>query len=299
MRIGIVGAGAIGLTFAAALTRVHDVTVLARRSVVAELLQRDGITVRMHDGERRAPVRATVDPAGLRECDAVIVAVKAYATAPVATALVGVLTAPALVASVQNGIGNVETLRAALGGVRVIAGSTMLGAISVGDGAVRSAGDGRTTFARDDAAVPTSDDLAAAFEAAGLPAHVVADGRALLWRKLVVNAAINPACALADRANGAVLDDPDLGALARALAVEAAAVANAEGIAIDDPWALVQAAAAATAANRNSMLADLLAGRPTEVDAISGTLTGLARRHGIAVPATATVLRLVRARERR
>ncbi len=114
----------------------------------------------------------------------------------------------------------------------------------------------------------------------------------------MVNAAINPLGALARRTNGDVVSDPDLLPLARTLVAEAVAVAASAGVAIDDPWALVEAAGRASAANRNSMLQDLDAGRPTEIDAISGAILRRAAAHGIAVPLTEAVSRLVRARER-
>ncbi|HTD35591.1 MAG TPA: 2-dehydropantoate 2-reductase [Candidatus Elarobacter sp.] len=329
MKIGIVGAGAIGLTFAAALARTNEVVVLARRPELAELLARDGITIERADrnanaksnekanensdtGEiERVRVEASGDPRALADRDALIVAVKAYATADALAPLRAVLPPHTLVASVQNGLGNVEAARTALPEARIVAGSTTQGAIRIADGRVRPMNSGTTLFARapsgtpigPGAAVgrtsaPTSDDLAAAFVAAGLDARVVDDVDAILWRKLVVNAAINPACALAARPNGAVVDDPDLEALARALAAEASAVARAEGVAIDRPWEAVAEAARASAANRNSMLQDLEAGRPTEIEAISGEIARRAATRGIAVPVTETVLRLVRGRER-
>ena len=299
MQIGIVGAGAIGLTLAAGLASAHDVVVLARRATVAELLDRDGIAVTGDGGMRLIPLRATADPRGLAGCDAVIVAVKAYATGSALAPLRGVLSPGALVASVQNGIGNVDAARAALPGARIVAGATTQGAIRLEDGRVQPIGRGTTTFARSDGTAPTSDDLAAAFVAAGLEATVTADASALLWGKLIVNAAINPACALAGRPNGDAANDPELRLLANVLANEAAQVARAEGVDAGDPWPAVEAAARATAANRNSMLQDLDAGRRTEIDAISGAIAERARAHGIAVPVTETVLHLVRAREAR
>jgi 2-dehydropantoate 2-reductase len=306
MRIGIVGAGAIGLTFAAALARANDVVVLTRRTAVAELLARDGIAIETDSGLMHAPVRATADARALADRDVVVVAVKSFDTAAALEPLRGVVAPHALVVSVQNGIDNAETARNVLRRARVIAGSTTQGAVRLGDGRIRPANDGTTTFERDPPAAtsgvapaaPSSEDLAAAFTAAGLSARVVDDVIPVLWRKLVVNAAINPSCALTSRPNGALVTDPDLAALARALAAEAAAVARAEGVDVGDPWLAVKAAAGASAANRNSMLQDLDAGRPTEIDAISGAVARRAATRGIAVPVTETVLRLVRARER-
>jgi 2-dehydropantoate 2-reductase len=309
VRIGVVGAGAIGLTLAAGLAPAHDVVVLVRRGEVAAAIARDGVTVIAPgdiapDGEvapgveTRVALGASADPRALADREAVIVAVKSHATRAALAPLRGVLPPHALVVSVQNGLDNDLAAREALPGARFVSGSTTQGAIALGPGRVRPIGRGVTTFARDDRAAPTSDDLAAAFAAAGLEARVVDDATPLLWRKLVVNAAINPLGALARRTNGEVVSDPDLAPLARALAAEAAAVAASEGVALGDPWALVEAAGRTTAANRNSMLQDLDAGRPTEIDAIAGALLRRAAERGIAVPLTETMARLVRARER-
>ena len=271
--------------------------MLARRSAVAETIARDGIEVDDDGDVRRFAVRVTTDAKAFADRDAVIVAVKTYATADALAPLRAVLAPHALVATVQNGLGNVEAVRDVLPGARAIAGSTTQGVVLLGHGRVRTVNRGTTTFARDDTAAPTSAGLAAAFVGAGLDARVADDVALLLWRKVVIVAAINPLGALTGSTNGAVVSDPDLAPLARTLALEAATVARAEGADPGDPWTALEAAARATAANRNSMLQDLDAGRPTEIDAISGEILRRARTHGIAVPLTETMLRLVRARE--
>ncbi|HEY0393128.1 MAG TPA: 2-dehydropantoate 2-reductase [Candidatus Elarobacter sp.] len=298
MKIGVVGAGAIGLTLAAGLGAANDVVVLVRRPDVAGVLQRDGLVIERDDAVRRVAVRAASEPRALADCDAVLVAVKAHATADALAPLHGLLAPHALVASVQNGIDNAAAAHTALPDARIVAGSTSQGAMRLGDNRIRPVNDGTTTFGNDASRWPTSGDLAAAFAAAGLDARVVDDIDAVLWRKLVVNAAVNAACALTGRRNGAVVDDDDLRPVARALAEEAAAVARAEGIDIPDAWAVVVAAASSSRANRNSMLEDIAAGRPSEIDQIAGALIRRARAHGIAVPITETLARLVHARER-
>lgn len=299
MKLAVVGSGALGLTFAAGLARAHDVVVLARRAEVADAIARDGITVDSDGAQtEHVPVTVTLDPHALVDRDAVVVAVKAYQTRDALARLRGVLAANTLVASVQNGLDNDRIAREVLPQSRVVAGSTTQGAIVLGPGRVHANRGGTTIFARDERAYPGSDELAAAFTESGFAARVVDDIAPVLWTKLVINAAINPVGALARRANGAIATDPDLGPLARALAHEAAAVAAAEGVRIEDPWSLVEAAAHATAANRNSMLQDLDAGRTTEIDAIGGAIVRHATAHGIPVPLTDALVKLIRARER-
>ena len=299
MKLAIVGSGALGLTFAAGLARKHDVIVLARRVEVADAIARDGIALDRNGGEvEHVAVRVTLDPHALADRDAVVVAVKAHHTRDALAPLRGVLGPSALVASVQNGLDNDRVARDALPESRVIAGSTTQGAVVLGPGRVHANRGGTTIFARDERAHPVSDELASAFTQSGFDARVVDDITPVLWTKLVINATINPLGALARRTNGAIASDSDLVALARTLAQEAAAVAAAEGVRIDDPWALVEAAARATAANRNSMLQDLDAGRTTENDAIGGAVIRHANVHGIPVPLTDVIVKLVRARER-
>ncbi|MBV8644302.1 MAG: 2-dehydropantoate 2-reductase, partial [Candidatus Eremiobacteraeota bacterium] len=211
MRIGVVGAGALGLTFAAGLAAAHDVVVLARRADVADALARDGVTVDDERGTHRIRLHASADPRALAESDAVVVAVKAYATVDALTPLRAILGAGTLIASVQNGLDAAADARAALPDARVVAGSTTQGAIRLGETHVQRVNDGTTVFARprhpelvEGRASPTSDDLVAAFTAAGLDAHVADDIATILWRKLIVNAAINPLGALARATNGAI-----------------------------------------------------------------------------------------------
>jgi 2-dehydropantoate 2-reductase len=298
VKIGVVGAGAIGLSFAAALAPANDVVVLARRAEVAAAIERDGIALSFPEGTAFVPVRATLDPAALRDRDAVLIAAKTHQTRAALEPLRGNLAPHALIVSLQNGLDNDRAARETLPGARVVAATTTRAAIALRPGRVRPAGEGMTSIARDRDASPTSDDLAATLARAGLGVRVVDDIRPAMWEKLIVNAAVNPLGALTGRTNGALTEDPDLAALGRALAAEAAAVANAEGVAISDPWRLVQAAVSATAANRNSMLQDLDAGRPTEIDAIGAAIVRRADAHGIAVPLTKAIVQLVRARER-
>ncbi len=273
--------------------------LLGRRAAGAEAIARDGIAVAGPEESEIVPVGATADPRGMADREALVVAVKSFATRDALAPLRGILAPHALIASVQNGIDNAADARAALPGYRVVGGSTMFGAIKLAEGHVRPVVvSGATIFERDDSAAPTSDDLAAAFVAAGLDARVVDDIAPVLWRKLVVNAAINPLGALVRRPNGAIASDPDLSELGKGLAREAGAVALAAGVDVGDPWEAVEAAARATAANRNSMLQDLDAGRPSEIEAIAGAIVRSAADHGIAVPLTQVMLRLVRARER-
>jgi 2-dehydropantoate 2-reductase len=134
---------------------------------------------------------------------------------------------------------------------------------------------------------------------AGFEARVARDIHAARLRKLLANVCLNPVTALFRVRNGA-LREPPYAILAEVLAGEAAPVLRAEGLAVTPRDAVrgVMEVARTTARNRSSMLQDLLAGRRTENDQLTGALLRLARKHGLAVPTHAALHRLIRVMER-
>jgi 2-dehydropantoate 2-reductase len=142
--------------------------------------------------------------------------------------------------------------------------------------------------------------LAQYLRKAGFEARVVSDIRAARLRKLLANVCLNPVTAVFGVRNGE-LRRPPCSIFAEALALEAAPVLAAEGLALSPRKAIgrVMEVARTTARNRSSMLQDLLAGRRTEIDQLTGALLGLARRHRLPVPTHAAFYRLIRVMERR
>jgi len=142
--------------------------------------------------------------------------------------------------------------------------------------------------------------VAALLDTAGIPAQARDAVGPLVWGKLVANAGINPLGALLRCANGALVERPDADALMTDLAGEAAAVARASGVTLpfDDSAAHVRSVARATAANRNSMLQDIEAGRGTEIDAINGAVAQLGERFGVSTPLNRMATMLIRALQR-
>ncbi|MBV8355289.1 MAG: hypothetical protein JO101_08220 [Candidatus Eremiobacteraeota bacterium] len=118
---------------------------------------------------------------------------------------------------------------------------------------------------------------------------------------MIANAAINPTSALLGAPSGIILTDPDAAALARAIALEAAAVARGSGVQLlfADPWTYVREIAERTAHVENSMALDLGAGRRTEIDHINGAVVAAGRRLGVATPYNETLTRMIKAAERK
>jgi 2-dehydropantoate 2-reductase len=141
--------------------------------------------------------------------------------------------------------------------------------------------------------------VAQLFRRAGLACQVRNDIEAVLWEKLVVNVGINPLTAILRVRNGALLEIPEAWDLAVAAATEAAEVARASGTApAIDPETRLKEVCTATAANRSSMLQDILAGRATEIEALNGQVV----KHGavlrVPAPVNSCLTAILKALER-
>lgn len=305
-RIAVVGPGALGCLFAAYLTRAgHDVRLLARRLDQAGVLSSKGISVHETDGGRfSVNVTATCDPLALGDCDLALILVKAHDTAVAAAGVAPALSSEGTVLTVQNGLGNWETLQTALPGAIVLAGTTGQGANLLRTGVVHHGGTGETLIGAPPENEPASSrarQFAEILSDAGLPARVAGDTTGLLWGKLLINVGINALTAVLGVRNGRLLEIEAATEVMQAAVDEARAVADALGVKLpySDPWEQVVRVARLTAANKSSMLQDLEQGRKTEVTQINGAIVIEAERLGIQTPVNDTLTRLVQSLEGR
>ena len=294
-QILIVGTGALATLFAARLSQAgHQVAMLGSWKAGLDALRKEGARLVDKDGnEQHFEVRATDDPRKYREVKHVLILVKAWQTERVAAQLKECLAADGLVLTLQNGLGNRETLARSLSLSRVALGTTTTGATLLSPGLVRAAGEGILSIERHLSLGPMEE----ALKSAKFNVNIVEDAQSLMWGKLVINAAINPLTALLRVPNGKLLDSPSARAMMGALASETAQVAEAEKIQLpfSDPSAAAEEVARKTAANHSSMLQDVLRGAPTEIDAICGAVVQAAQEHNIAAPANWACWKLVKA----
>jgi len=301
VRVTIVGCGAVGSLFAANLAQVDDVEVWAfdldREHVAA--INEHGLQL-SGAGEVLAHLRATTDAAELPPSDFGIVATKCMHTAAAIEATASAFTAGA-VCSVQNGVGNEEAIAERV--ERVIRGTTFPAGRVVEPGHVQWDVKGDTTigpFEPSPAGMAEVERLAEACTRAGLPTQAVADARGPQWRKLIFNAATNPIGALTGLTHGRVCEDPGLRRLVSQLVDEGKAVAAAQGIELDaDPEELIDHAARPEVAydHKASMLQDVEARRPTEIDYLNGGIARFGREQGVPTPMNDAVTTLIKGLE--
>jgi 2-dehydropantoate 2-reductase len=295
--VAVVGAGALGTLLA---------MVLPRSGARIRVLARDDRRVATLTQE--APgAEATAEPSTLFPASLLFLCVKAYQTDDAAALLSrqggdGAATQTPIV-SLQNGWGHLERLEFRLPETPLVAGATTLGAYRDDGGVLRTSTAGGTQFAAWTAGAEHAAAAAARlFEAAGLRAEVVPDARDVLWRKLVLNVAVNPVAALHAVPNGALLEAPALHELAAGVAHEAVAVGAARGYlrGAYDPLPSLDALLRHTSDNRSSMTEDLARGRPTEADAILGAVIREGRAAGVPTPLAASLAaRIAEAEARR
>jgi 2-dehydropantoate 2-reductase len=320
MRICIFGAGSVGGYLAGFLAQGGaEVSVVARGAHLAAI-RADGLRVETPDGSVTAHLPASDDPRDLGPQDAVIVAVKAPALPQVAAAIAPLLHHQTLVAFVMNGIpwwyfhhhgGELDGRRLplldpgdalwqtvgpdrAIGGIFWPACSTPAPGVvkllsGAGRGTVFGEPDGHTT--------PRITALADAFHAAKLPVTVAPDIRTLIWQKLAFNMSAGPMCVLTETPVAATHAEQALIACSGRMVAEAEAVARAMGITLDLHMPQI------TAINmhlqhRPSILQDLQAGRPMEIDALYSVPLEMARLVGVPTPTLDLLVSLIKVKAR-
>jgi 2-dehydropantoate 2-reductase len=307
MRIAILGVGSVGGVLVGALADTQvGLLCVSRGETVASL--RVGLVIHTPEGaiEMVSPDRydvidseeGPIPDIHVGTYDVAIIAGKASSTPILASLAEEVLSPSGLAISIQNGLGHAETLTHRIGRKRVLGGSTTHSAWRDGDGSVHWSGRGVVEFGQLDGADMTgiSKELHDALETAGLSPKWSSDIQSVIWRKLLINVAINPVCAIAGVRNGALAQVPELWEQSIAAMREAELVARAAGIDVGDGDIedYLREVVIATSDNRVSMLQDLMAGRRTEIDSLCGEVVARGDEFGVPTPRNEMLLALVR-----
>jgi 2-dehydropantoate 2-reductase len=297
VRIAVIGIGAMGCLFGARLSAVADVALIGRWPEQLAALQNMGLQLVDPDGRsRHYPLCAANKWPKAGPARLALILVKSQQTERAARQAAELLAPDGIALTLQNGLGNLETLAAVVGAHRAAAGVTTQGATVLGPGLVRHAGHGPTHLGRLPDLLTPITAVAELFRQAALETLLVDNVDALIWGKLAVSAAINPLTALLGVANGYLAENRVARTIMLAAAQEVATVAAAEGVTLPYPDAgeRALAVAQATAANQSSMLQDVQRGATTEIDAICGAVMRLGRRHQVATPVNEQLWRLIK-----
>ncbi|MBP0446152.1 2-dehydropantoate 2-reductase [Roseomonas sp. SSH11] len=315
MKVCVFGAGAIGGHVAARLARGGaEVSVVARGATLAAIRE-GGLTVVAKDGTFHCRPRASADPAELGPQDAVIVTVKGHQLPGVAESIAPLLGPATQVAFVMNGIpwwyfdrhgGALDgtalpaldpggAIRHAVGVERTIGGVVYSACTVTGPGRIEvENASSRVVLGAPDGRIGEGAlALARILEAGGMGCPVVPDIRREVWMKLVSNLTFGPLCLLSRQGIAATLADPTLRDTALKGLAEGAAIAQGLGIALDlDPVKRVEGSSKIV--HKPSILQDMEAGRPVEMEAMLLQPLALARMAGVASPVLDLLVTLAR-----
>jgi len=320
MRICVFGAGSVGGYLAGYLSRGGaEVSAVARGAHLAAI-QANGLTVESPDETLTVRIAVSDNPAELGVQDLVLVTVKAPALPDVAATIAPLLGSDTAVAFIMNGIPwwYFHALGGALDGRQLPAldpggalwrtvpperaiGAVFWPACSVpSPGVIRllaGAGSGTVFGEPSNATTPRLQALEAAFQAAGLPVTLTEDIRALIWRKLAFNLSAGPLCVLTETPVMDTHTEAALVACSGQVLGEAIAVAAAMGINLEMDISAV-AGTNKRLAHRPSILQDLSAGRPMEIEALYGVPLDMARMAGVPTPMLDVLVSLIKVKAR-
>jgi len=310
VKVVVAGAGAIGGYIGACLARAGGDVVLFARGPHLEAMRTRGLRVISPDGDFEVHPSATGDLASIGVADVVILGVKAHALTDLAPKLGPLLGPETMVVSTQNGIpwwyfqrhgGALEGLRlervdpggviaAAIAPERVVGSIAYFSTEIVEPGVIRHIEGNRLSLGEPDGTrSERARRLAEALIPGGLRCPISTRFRHEIWVKLLGNVAFNPASALTRATLVEMARHPEVSALVRAIMGEVEAVASRLGLELPISIDQRMAGAEKVGAHKTSMLQDLEAGRPMELDPVVGAVVELGERLGVTMPSTRAV----------
>jgi 2-dehydropantoate 2-reductase len=320
MRILIAGAGAIGAYLGARLARVGADVVLFARGAHLHAMQERGLRVLSPDGDFEVRPQVTGDLSSVGPVDVIVLGVKAHSLTSLAPQLRPLLGPDTMVVSTQNGIpwwyfqnhgGEFDGLRlervdpggvvaAAIEPERVLGSLVYFSTDIPEPGVIHHTEGNRISFGEPDGSrSDRARRLAEALIAAGFRCPISTRFRTEIWVKLIGNVAFNPISALTGATLEQMVRHPEVSAVVREIMTETETVAARVGIELPVSIEQRMAGAEKVGAHKTSMLQDLEAGRPLELDAIAGGVVELADRIGMPVPATRAVYGTVKLMDER
>ena len=307
MRIGIIGAGGVGGLTAGFLARAgHDVALVARGEAL-EAIRARGLQIDSELGVFTSRVDAAASPAELAPVDAVLVAVKTWQLPDVVAQIAPMLGPATYVVPLENGVDAADQCVDALGPDRVVGGLCRMLSWIAAPGTIKHVGGApRFTFGKWQSPIDGKIDLLVrALEEAGLEVDVAADFPAALWEKFLFIASFGGVGALTRSTAGELRAIPQTRRLLTLACEEIRAIALSKRIGITDDIVLRTMhyidtlPETATA----SLQRDVVAGRPSEIDALSGAVARIGAELGAPVPTHSAIygalLPLERAARRR
>ena len=305
----ITGLGALGTVFATMLKKAgHKVNALTKDKYLQDLNDRH-LRVTGIWGEHEATldgIHASIDPLRNISFDLIFLTVKSYDTASAIEQVKPLVGKDTLVIAAQNGYGNYETVAGSVGKEHALLARVIFGV------KLPAPGRAEVTVIADDVRMGQPENavdpgrvqaIAAAMKAAGIPTSYAGNVAAILWDKILYNAALNPLGAVLECTYGQLAEDAGTRLVMDRIIEEVFLVAQAHNMPLN--WRTADEykthfytrLVPPTAKHFPSMYYDVKAGKRLEIDALNGAVVKLAHRKGISVPVNETITALIKAKE--
>ncbi len=302
MKIGIIGAGAMGCIYGTYLCKHNEVLLVDVVQAHVDAINEKGLEFVHLDGttEIYKNMKATTDTKGYSAADLVILLTKGYQSADALSANASLIGPKTIVLTLQNGYGNSDEIVKFVPEEQIVVGTSGGGAIVAGSGYVLHKGQGPTHLGCLTEDQTNADIVAKLMEEGGVPhVELTPDVKELVWSKVFVNVGINGICALLNDTNQCIANNEFARAASYALVNEAVEIVNASGMNFnfEEVFQNVIDIALETGGNIASMLADVTNKRRTEVDQINGAVASEAKKLGMEAPLNELMTNLIHAKE--
>jgi 2-dehydropantoate 2-reductase len=301
MKITVVGAGAMGSMTGGLLKEGgENVCLYSTNKKHIERIRKDGLILEGIGGERAVSIEATDVVEDIGPTDLIIIFVKSYDTEAAAEAAAKIATQETALLTLQNGLGNVEILEKVFGSQMVLAGTSDAAATIVEPGRVRHTANGNIYIGETDGQLTERvEKIVSLFKTTGFKAYASDNVMGLIWTKLIFNLAINPLGAILRAKCRKLIDNEPSRVAMKLIVEEALRVAEAKGVRLLNEN-MLQAAYDLSEKNADSfcsMAQDIIKGKKTEIDFISGAVVREGKKIGVNTPINQTMTYLVKAIE--
>jgi len=300
MKIAIVGAGAMGCLYGAKLSKVksNQVFFLDVWQEHIDAINKNGLIMEENGSIRKyRRLIATNNSDSVGPVDLAIIFVKSTLTYEAIEKNKSIFGIDTTAITLQNGLGNIEIISNAIGSKNVIAGTTAHGATMICPGKIRHAGAGKTIIGELTGEITDRiKNIESIFNEADIETTVSDNVVGLVWDKLLINVGINALTGITRVENGRLLDYPEIEQLLELAVSEAMKVAESKSIKLSftDPVEHTKDVCKATAANKSSMLQDVIKGNKTEIEMINGAIVKEGKSFGIDTPVNLVLTNIIK-----
>jgi len=300
MKITVVGAGAMGGSFAGLLALVgNKVQIIDSNPAHVAAINRDGLLIDGVLGTHRVELSARTEPEDGAVADAIIMFVDTNNTKEAVKTVSKLVGNHGFAITFQNGIGNVEALTAEVGASRTLGGSSMCSAANIGAGHVSLTHMGKTSLGElNGVSSSRVKALADQLTEAGFVVDISEEIMGQIWQKFLINCAVNAIAATTGLRSGEIPRVPALAAFQSRIIDEVMRITELKNIKLPNPNVMDELMEhLPNRFNRPSMLQHVDAGRPTEIDSINGAVLREAEMLGITVPYNEALVALLKGKE--